>query len=77
MHRPTTPTPPGTARRFEALAKHYKFSLDTPFGDLPKKAMDAILLRRRTRRSASATTTRRAPGHFEYESPLPRHPRTS
>ncbi|MCL2480009.1 MAG: excinuclease ABC subunit UvrA, partial [Treponema sp.] len=29
--------------RFESLAKHFKFSLDTPFRDLPKKAMDAIL----------------------------------
>ncbi|AEF81142.1 excinuclease ABC subunit UvrA [Leadbettera azotonutricia] len=29
--------------RFESLAKHYKFSLDAPFKDLPKKAMDAIL----------------------------------
>ncbi|MDR1445627.1 MAG: excinuclease ABC subunit UvrA [Treponema sp.] len=29
--------------RFESLAKHFKFSLNTPFKDLPKKAMDAIL----------------------------------
>lgn len=29
--------------RFESLAKHYRFSLDTPFEDLPKKVMDAIL----------------------------------
>jgi excinuclease ABC subunit A len=29
--------------RFESLAKHFKFSLDTPFKNLPKKAMDAIL----------------------------------
>jgi excinuclease ABC subunit A len=29
--------------RFESLAKHFKFSLNTPFRDLPKKAMDAIL----------------------------------
>ncbi len=27
----------------EALGKHYKFRLDTPFGELPKKARDAIL----------------------------------
>jgi excinuclease ABC subunit A len=29
--------------RFESLAKHYRFSLDTPFEDLPRKVMDAIL----------------------------------
>jgi excinuclease ABC subunit A len=29
--------------RFESLAKHFKFSLDTPFKDLPKKALNAIL----------------------------------
>ncbi|MDR1047578.1 MAG: excinuclease ABC subunit UvrA [Treponema sp.] len=29
--------------RFESLAKHFKFSLNTSFKDLPKKAMDAIL----------------------------------
>ncbi|MDR2068431.1 MAG: excinuclease ABC subunit UvrA [Spirochaetaceae bacterium] len=29
--------------RFESLARHFKFSLDTPFKDLPKKALNAIL----------------------------------
>jgi excinuclease ABC subunit A len=29
--------------RFESLARHFKFSLNTPFKDLPKKAMNAIL----------------------------------
>jgi excinuclease ABC subunit A len=29
--------------QFESLAKRYKFSLDTPFADLSKKAFDAIL----------------------------------
>jgi excinuclease ABC subunit A len=29
--------------RFESLAKHFKFSLDTPFRELPKKALNAIL----------------------------------
>jgi excinuclease ABC subunit A len=29
--------------RFESLAKHYRFSLDTAFEELPKKVMDAIL----------------------------------
>jgi excinuclease ABC subunit A len=56
--------------RFEALAKHYKFSLDTPFGDLPKKAMDAILYGGneaiRVRYDNAKGT-----GHFEYESSFP------
>ncbi|MCL1991760.1 MAG: excinuclease ABC subunit UvrA, partial [Spirochaetes bacterium] len=29
--------------RFEALAKHYKFKLDTPLSSLPKKSLDALL----------------------------------
>ncbi len=29
--------------RFEALAKHFKFRLDTPLSDLPKKTMNALL----------------------------------
>jgi len=29
--------------RFDSLAKHFRFSLDTPFAELPKKVMDAIL----------------------------------
>ena len=28
--------------RFDGLAKHFKFSLDTPMKDLPKKALDAM-----------------------------------
>ena len=56
--------------RFEALAKHYKFSLDTPFGELPKKAMDAIL-----HGGNEAIRVRydnaKGTGHFEYESAFP------
>ena len=29
--------------RFDSLAKHYKFSLDTPFRDIPKKGRDALI----------------------------------
>jgi excinuclease ABC subunit A len=56
--------------RFEALAKHYKFSLDTPFGELPEKAMNAILYGGneaiRVRYDNAKGT-----GHFEYESAFP------
>ena len=34
---------PYYVQTLEALAKHYKFTLDTPWKDLPKKAQDAIL----------------------------------
>ncbi len=56
--------------RFEALAKHYKFSLDTPFEDLPAKAMRAILYG-----GDEAIKVRydnaKGTGHFEYESAFP------
>lgn len=56
--------------RFEALAKHYRFSLDTPFCDLPKKAMNAILYG-----GDEAIKVRydnaKGTGHFEYEAPFP------
>ena len=29
--------------RFDSLARHYKFSLDTPLSDIPKKAMNAMI----------------------------------
>ena len=34
---------PITSRRSDALAKHYNFTLDTKWKDLPKKTQDAIL----------------------------------
>jgi excinuclease ABC subunit A len=40
---PYNPDSPWNSSRFEALADYYHFSLDTPFRDLPKKAMRAIL----------------------------------
>ncbi|MFO1114067.1 MAG: excinuclease ABC subunit UvrA [Beijerinckiaceae bacterium] len=36
-------TSPYYAQTLAALGKHYKFRLDTPFEDLPKKAQDVIL----------------------------------
>ena len=56
--------------RFEGLAKHFKFSLSTPFGELPKKVMDAILYG-----SDEAVRikyeNREGTGKFEYESRFP------
>jgi excinuclease ABC subunit A len=39
---PYNPDSPWYRSKFEALAKHYKFSLDTPFRELPKKIMNII-----------------------------------
>lgn len=56
--------------RFEALANHYKFSLDTPFEDLPPKVMKVILYG-----GDEAIKVRydnaKGTGHFEYESTFP------
>jgi excinuclease ABC subunit A len=40
---PYSPDSAWQRSRFEALARHFKFSLDTPLKDLPGKAFDAIL----------------------------------
>jgi excinuclease ABC subunit A len=56
--------------RFEALAKHYKFSLDTPFGELPETVLRVILYG-----GDQAIKVRydnaKGTGHFEYESTFP------
>ncbi|MDR2177701.1 MAG: excinuclease ABC subunit UvrA [Treponema sp.] len=39
---PYNPESPWYRSKFEGLAKHFKFSLDTPFKSLPKKIMNAI-----------------------------------
>jgi excinuclease ABC subunit A len=40
---PYNPDSPWYRSKFEGLAKHFKFSLDTPFKDLPRKLMNVIL----------------------------------
>jgi excinuclease ABC subunit A len=40
---PYSPDSAWQRSRFEALSRHFRFSLDTPLKDLPKKAIDAIL----------------------------------
>ncbi|TFG84208.1 MAG: excinuclease ABC subunit UvrA [Spirochaetales bacterium] len=56
--------------RFEALARHYRFSLDTPFKNLPAKVMKVIL-----HGGDEAIRVRydnaKGTGHFEYESVFP------
>ncbi|HET7839802.1 MAG TPA: excinuclease ABC subunit UvrA [Rectinemataceae bacterium] len=67
---PYNPDAAWNRSRFEALAKHFKFSLDTPFQDLPKKVLDAIL--RGTDEAVKIKyENREGTGRFEYESRFP------
>ncbi|MFP3042157.1 excinuclease ABC subunit UvrA [Treponema primitia] len=56
--------------RFESLAKHYKFSLDTPIKDLPKKVRDAILYGSKEEIKVKYVN-RDKTGKFEYQSRFP------
>ena len=67
---PYNPDAAWNRSRFEALSKHFKFSLDTPFKDLPKKVLDAIL--RGTDEAVKIKyENREGTGRFEYESRFP------
>ena len=56
--------------RFESLAKHLRFSLDTPLGDLPKKAMNALLYGTDDK-IAVHYTNRDGTGFFDYNTRFP------
>ncbi|MDR0313870.1 MAG: excinuclease ABC subunit UvrA, partial [Treponema sp.] len=56
--------------RFESLAKHFKFSLDTAFRDLPKKARDAILYGSREDIEVHYKN-REGTSHFDYNTRFP------
>ncbi|MDP3176874.1 MAG: excinuclease ABC subunit UvrA, partial [Spirochaetaceae bacterium] len=67
---PYNPDAAWNRSRFDALAKHYRFSLDTPFKDLPKRVMDAIL--NGTDEAVKVKyENREGTGRFEYESRFP------
>jgi excinuclease ABC subunit A len=67
---PYNPDSAWNRSRFEALAKHFKFSLDTPFKDLPKKVMNALLYG--TDEAVRIKyENRQGTGKFEYESRFP------
>ncbi len=67
---PYNPDAAWNRSRFEALAKHFKFSLDTAFQDLPKRVLDAIL--RGTDEAVKIKyENREGTGRFEYESRFP------
>jgi excinuclease ABC subunit A len=67
---PYNPSSAWNRSRFDALAKYYKFSLDTPFSDLSAKIMKAILYGSddeiRVRYDNRENT-----GHFEYQTRFP------
>ncbi|MDR0456807.1 MAG: excinuclease ABC subunit UvrA, partial [Treponema sp.] len=56
--------------RFDSLAKHYKFSLDTPLSKLPKRMLDAILYGSRDEIKVRYEN-REGTGRFEYQSKFP------
>lgn len=67
---PYNPQSAWNRSRFEALAKHFSFSLDTPFEDLPENVISAILYGTdeeiRVRYDNRENT-----GHFEYQTRFP------
>jgi excinuclease ABC subunit A len=67
---PYNPDSAWNRSRFDALAQHFKFSLDTPFKDLPKRVLDAIL--RGTDEAVKIKyENREGTGRFEYETRFP------
>ena len=56
--------------RFESLAKHFKFNLDTPLNELPKKLLDVILYGSKEEIDVSYEN-RDKTGRFEYRSKFP------
>ncbi|MDR2070363.1 MAG: excinuclease ABC subunit UvrA [Treponema sp.] len=56
--------------RFESLARHYRFSLDTPLKELPKKVLDAILYGTKEEIDISYEN-RDKTGRFEYRVKFP------
>ncbi|AEJ19371.1 UvrABC system protein A [Gracilinema caldarium DSM 7334] len=67
---PYNPESAWNRSRFESLAKHLHFSLDTPFAELPKKVMDAILYG--TDEAIDVVyENRERTGKFEYKSRFP------
>ena len=67
---PYNPSSAWNRSRFEALAKHYKFSLDTPFADLGDEVMKAILYGTDDPIKVHYDN-RENTGHFEYQAKFP------
>ena len=56
--------------RFESLSKHYRFSLDTPLKDIPKKAMDALIYGSNEDIEVHYENKERT-NHFDYNTKFP------
>ena len=67
---PYNPNSAWNRSRFEALADHYHFSLDTPFDKLPSKVIEAILYGSDDNIHVRYNN-RDKTGYFEYESRFP------
>ncbi|WP_461246952.1 excinuclease ABC subunit UvrA, partial [Treponema sp. R6D11] len=67
---PYNPDSAWNRSRFQSLAKHYNFSLDTPFNKLPKKITNAILYGS-DEDIKVRYVNREKTGHFEYQSKFP------
>ncbi len=67
---PYNPSSAWNRSRFEALASHYKFKLDTPFEDLKPEVMQAILYGSPDPIKI-VYENREKTGHFEYQSRFP------
>ncbi len=67
---PYNPDAAWNRSRFEALAKHFGFSLDSPFSELPDRVMNAIF-RGSDEEMRIRYDNREGTGHFEYQSKFP------
>jgi excinuclease ABC subunit A len=67
---PYNPDSAWNSSRFKSLAKHYDFSLDTPFNKLPKKITNAILYGSEDDIKVRYVN-REGTGRFEYQSKFP------
>ncbi len=67
---PYNPDSAWNRSRFQSLAKHYGFSLDTPFNKLSKKVVNAILYGSDDDIKVRYVN-REGTGHFEYQSKFP------
>jgi excinuclease ABC subunit A len=67
---PYNPSSAWNRSRFDALAKHYRFSLDTAFEKLPSEVMNAILYGSKEEIKVRYDN-RENTGHFEYQTKFP------
>ena len=67
---PYNPDSAWHSSRFKGLAKHFKFNLDTPLDELPKKVMEALLYGSKEEIKIKYQN-REGTGRFEYDTRFP------